>query len=237
MEPMGQAKVVTECGHEFCTLCFARNMATNTGTEEGTTRHLCMLCRSPVGPEVKPSMQFQMRLESAEGDRDDFWNELVSVRCECDELAVELRENALTIDRLRTMNKRRGSAVRTLDALCHRYNKLLSYHCDGTTEKSTITIQTWWRGISERRIVTTWKDQLTTIMSYLSVASRGERERESYSRYRAALVIQNSRRTFVARRRVQLEKHRQSWTIYKKIIKDTYELVNAKNIYSRDHTN
>ena len=230
-EPLGKAKVMTECGHESCTSCFARNVALNVGGEEGTTRHLCMFCRQPVCPEVKPSMQFQMRLESAEIDRDDFWNELVTERVRSADLKEQLDESDRALDRAIFANDRRSNSVRRLNSLCIQYSNLLSYHYDRseTATTSILTIQTWWRGITTRKVITEWRTQLNTLMSLCCVTQTNQ-----YSRSRSAVIIQNFRRTFVARRRVQLEKNRHAWTIYKNIVKDTFELDNSENIYSRD---
>ena len=62
-EDLGDARATTKCGHTFHTKCLGDNIALNVGSEEGTTRHLCPLCRTPVCEEVQPSKNITIRLD------------------------------------------------------------------------------------------------------------------------------------------------------------------------------
>ena len=52
-DEIGAARTRTKCGHEFCTECLLDCVAKNTGTVEGTTRHLCPMCREPMCDEIE----------------------------------------------------------------------------------------------------------------------------------------------------------------------------------------
>jgi len=57
------AKTILECGHEFCSKCIFGNIATNVGTEEGTSRNKCPTCRDTFCSEVMPSKYFSNSME------------------------------------------------------------------------------------------------------------------------------------------------------------------------------
>ena len=61
--PLGDAVATTECGHKFCTRCLLSCMAKNTGTEEGSNRTKCPICRTAlIQGEVEPSFKVTNRL-------------------------------------------------------------------------------------------------------------------------------------------------------------------------------
>ena len=62
-EEIGKDRATTECGHTFHTRCFANNIALNVGSEAGTTRHLCVLCRDSVCEPVQTSKNITIRLD------------------------------------------------------------------------------------------------------------------------------------------------------------------------------
>jgi len=62
-EEIGKDRATTECGHTFHTRCFANNIALNVGSEAGTTRHLCVLCRASVCEPVQTSKNITIRLD------------------------------------------------------------------------------------------------------------------------------------------------------------------------------
>lgn len=62
------ATSVLKCGHKFCSECIIGNIAINTGTQEGTSRNLCPLCREPLCQEVLPSAKYTIRIEDLEGE-------------------------------------------------------------------------------------------------------------------------------------------------------------------------
>ena len=76
-EVLGTASATTECGHAFCTRCLLDAVAKNVGSEEGSTRNLCPLCRSNICDEVEPSKNLTIRLSDLEA------------RCESAEDTVE----------------------------------------------------------------------------------------------------------------------------------------------------
>jgi len=71
MDVIGKDRATTECGHVFHTRCFANNIALNVGNEEGTTRHLCVLCRDSVCEPVQPSKNITIRLDDLTVSVDD----------------------------------------------------------------------------------------------------------------------------------------------------------------------
>ena len=55
---MDEAKAKLKCGHEFCTECLLNQIAKTTGTEEGTTRNKCPLCRTTMCDNIEPDYKF-----------------------------------------------------------------------------------------------------------------------------------------------------------------------------------
>ena len=71
---LGYAVTTTECGHKFCTGCLLNCMAKNTGSEKGSNRTKCPICRTDlIQGEVEPSFKFTTRL-------DDLTNEIDSLK-------------------------------------------------------------------------------------------------------------------------------------------------------------
>lgn len=63
-----EAKAVLKCGHSFCSECIMDNIALNTGTEEGTSRNKCPMCRAPCCHEVLPSVAVTIHMDNLTDD-------------------------------------------------------------------------------------------------------------------------------------------------------------------------
>ena len=68
---LGAARATTECGHAYCTRCLLDAVAKNVGTEEGSTRNQCPMCRSNICDEVEPSQNLTIRLSDLENEVND----------------------------------------------------------------------------------------------------------------------------------------------------------------------
>ena len=62
LDVISEASSILKCGHKFCSECILNSVALNTGTEEGTSRNLCPLCRVPMCEEVEPSEKIKIRM-------------------------------------------------------------------------------------------------------------------------------------------------------------------------------
>jgi len=67
-QSFSQATCILKCGHKFCSECIISNVALNTGTEEGTSRNLCPLCRDPICAEVLPSAKYTIRMKDLQNE-------------------------------------------------------------------------------------------------------------------------------------------------------------------------
>lgn len=61
-DEIGDARVVTKCGHEFCTGCLLNAVAKNTGTVQGTTRNQCPMCREVLCDPIERDAQTQSQM-------------------------------------------------------------------------------------------------------------------------------------------------------------------------------
>tara|TARA_B110000208_G_scaffold68624_1_gene88693 strand:+ start:362 stop:991 length:630 start_codon:yes stop_codon:yes gene_type:complete len=62
LDVISEASSILKCGHKFCSECILNSVALNTGTEEGTSRNRCPLCRVPMCEEVEPSEKIKIRM-------------------------------------------------------------------------------------------------------------------------------------------------------------------------------
>jgi len=62
LDVISEASTILKCGHKFCSECILNSVALNTGTEEGTSRNRCPLCRVPMCEEVEPSEKIKIRM-------------------------------------------------------------------------------------------------------------------------------------------------------------------------------
>jgi hypothetical protein len=85
LDVISEASSILKCGHKFCSECILNSVALNTGTEEGTSRRLCPLCRVPMCEEVEPSEKNKIRM-------DDLKYEL-----EAERITSERRKESLSI--------------------------------------------------------------------------------------------------------------------------------------------
>ena len=61
---LDEAKSTTKCGHTFCTSCLLNCMAKNIGTESGSNRTKCPICRTKlIEGEVEPSFTIINRMD------------------------------------------------------------------------------------------------------------------------------------------------------------------------------
>lgn len=200
-EELGDATATTGCGHTFHTKCLGDNIALNVGSEVGTTRHLCPLCRTPVCEEVQPSKNITVRLDDLTVNVEILSNTNAAWATYCEKIEKENKSlqkaNTTLATTYRaainqsqwTWSKRHDCLLRNFETLKENYRK----------EKF----------ISERRLV--------------ALRSRiGAQELiEPISRQEAAIRIQNWLRCLRAIKTATLKKHRRSWTIYKKIADKT----------------
>lgn len=85
LDVISEASSILKCGHKFCSECILNSVALNTGTEEGTSRNLCPLCRVPMCEKVEPSEKIKIRM-------DDLKYEL-----ETERITSERRKESLSI--------------------------------------------------------------------------------------------------------------------------------------------
>ena len=94
---LGAARATTECGHAYCTRCLLDAVAKNVGTEEGSTRNQCPMCRSNICDEVEPSQNLTIRLSDLEDEVSD-----LSERDRHATASAEMfRDNFLRMEQLR----------------------------------------------------------------------------------------------------------------------------------------
>jgi len=65
---LDKACATTKCNHVFCTECLLNSMAKNPGTEEGTTRTKCPLCREQICDDVVPSTRILIHMKDLEDE-------------------------------------------------------------------------------------------------------------------------------------------------------------------------
>ena len=70
-EELPEARAILKCGHSFCSECIFNNIALNIGTEEGTSRTKCPMCRETYCAEVSPSANIISRISDL---KDDIYN-------------------------------------------------------------------------------------------------------------------------------------------------------------------
>ena len=96
-EELGAARATTECGHAYCTRCLLDAVAKNVGTEEGSTRTQCPMCRRSMCDEVEPSQNLTIRLSDLENEVND-----LSERDRHATASAEMfRDNFLRMEQLR----------------------------------------------------------------------------------------------------------------------------------------
>jgi len=62
-EELNNASATTKCGHTFCTECLLNSVAKNYGTEEGSTRNKCPLCREEICDKVIPDASILIHMK------------------------------------------------------------------------------------------------------------------------------------------------------------------------------
>ena len=77
------AQTILKCGHRFCSECIMDNVARNTGTEEGTSRNKCPMCRAVCCQEVLPSTTFSIRMVDLEAETAKLRGDLNSWATDC----------------------------------------------------------------------------------------------------------------------------------------------------------
>ena len=67
-EELSAAYTILKCGHRFCSECIMNNIALNTGTEEGSSRNKCPMCRTECCQEVLPSINITIHMNDMEDE-------------------------------------------------------------------------------------------------------------------------------------------------------------------------
>ena len=67
----GKARAVTKCDHTFCTECLLNSVAKNSGTEEGSNRNKCPLCREQLCDSVVPSAAILIHIDDMKEQLED----------------------------------------------------------------------------------------------------------------------------------------------------------------------
>ena len=122
-EVLGTASATTECGHAFCTRCLLDAVAKNVGSEEGSTRNLCPMCRSNICDEVEPSKTITIRLGDLEDQVEYLNDELddaeADAKATADEAVAALlrarREKNQTLEAFRVNFSRMETLMTTKD--------------------------------------------------------------------------------------------------------------------------
>tara|TARA_Y100000389_G_scaffold138383_1_gene136111 strand:- start:39 stop:740 length:702 start_codon:yes stop_codon:yes gene_type:complete len=183
-EELGPARAVTECGHAFCTRCLLNSVALNVGTEEGSTRNQCPMCRKELCEEIKPSAIISIRIENLVEDYNQITEECVQVIEECEavrtdyenaasaetdlkieakclkntiqELSLKLDETQFQKQLLKLQVRDNSRAIETLrkDIAYLKYNPTNKKY-----NKNTIAIQMWWRCIQSKKKINILKQQ------------------------------------------------------------------------------
>ena len=184
---LGKAKTVTECGHEFCTTCLLNCVAKNTGTEEGTTRNLCPMCRTPICDEVEPDARFKMQLDDAREDANKFF-------CYGQQLSSKYAQ---------IVNRHRVEISDLKEALVKEEERCEKAVFFAKARRGSILKMT---GFILREL-----DMNTTELSHKLI------DYDNLRYFANARTIQNSWRKIKSRRQVLLMKNRKAWNIYKTI--------------------
>ena len=71
LNELDDATSMTKCGHKFHTDCLLNSVAKNSGTEEGTTRSKCPLCRATICDDVVPNAAVTIRIKMLEEENKD----------------------------------------------------------------------------------------------------------------------------------------------------------------------
>uniref|UniRef100_A0A6C0B499 RING-type domain-containing protein n=1 Tax=viral metagenome TaxID=1070528 RepID=A0A6C0B499_9ZZZZ len=90
-EQLPVAQATLKCGHSFCSECIMNNVARNTGTEEGTSRNKCPMCREECCQEVLPSANVTIHMHDLEDDISSLRDEIVFNEDEVKNLSAELK--------------------------------------------------------------------------------------------------------------------------------------------------
>ena len=162
---VGSARVTTECGHVFHPRCIFDNIAKNTGNEEGSTRNLCPMCRTPLCDEVQPDTRFTMRLADAiyeEGQAVLVYRDLYEVtesqRAEKVELIRQHREEVKMlmdqldysvgeIQRISWVSEKRLEKVH-----CMKHALFVSKLAPGYELRATVKLQNWFHSLKRAKL-------------------------------------------------------------------------------------
>ena len=115
-EVLGTASATTECGHVFCTRCLLDGVAKNVGTEEGSTRNLCPLCRSNICDEVEPNKNLTIRLSDLE-DQVGYLSDYL------EDVIADAKASEATLHRAATLSER---AIETFRSNFSRMETLMT---------------------------------------------------------------------------------------------------------------
>jgi hypothetical protein len=76
---LNDARSITKCGHTYCTECLLNSVAKNSGSEEGTTRNRCPLCREQICDEVAPSAPVMIHLRDMKEQLEEANNKIIDM--------------------------------------------------------------------------------------------------------------------------------------------------------------
>lgn len=99
-DQLGAARTKTKCGHEFCTECLLNCVAKNTGTVEGTTRHLCPMCREPLCEKVEMDAHTADAISRVEANANHWYTQHYNSQSTVERLSSCVEQREVYIKRL-----------------------------------------------------------------------------------------------------------------------------------------
>ena len=179
-EQLPEAMTTLKCGHRFCSECIMNNIARNTGTEEGTSRNKCPMCRDVCCQEVLPSVNITIHMgdlkDEIDGLREDLQDrqeDLVHLASDlkfsdtnnvfykkkCTELEAKLEITYTDMIKFRDdairsqfMATQRGTTIKRQRAGIKRVGDILSDYRERHTDSALDMLQTTIRSIRYRSL-------------------------------------------------------------------------------------
>lgn len=120
-ETLQQGMVITNCGHAYCPDCIFNSIAKNTGTEQGTSRNLCPICRAPLCDPIEPDELLEIRLDynkeriiKLTEDLNDNYTEIIDLENSLLQMECKLKGHKGTIIKYRKKTKLQTKQIKML---------------------------------------------------------------------------------------------------------------------------
>jgi len=174
-EQLPVARATLKCGHSFCSECIMNNIARNTGTEEGSSRNKCPMCRQELCMEVLPSVNITIHMgdlkdeiDGLRADLQDRQEDLIHLKSDlkfsatnnvfykkkCNELEVKLEDTYTNMIKFKDdaamgnfLAEQRADTIRRIRSITKRVSDMLSDYRRVHTDSALDMLQTSIRSI------------------------------------------------------------------------------------------